>query len=369
MIPSIFLALSAFSLAFTQAEQAPYEKKHAACVEKSVRKSWTDLTATEKQNYIDADLCLMSLPAKAEIPGATSRWDELQYAHAAQVRYIHGVGAFLPFHRYFVAVHDHLIREECDYKGPLPYWDEPSDVGAIGSSSLFSGTPSFGGNGTGKLNCIADGPFKDVVLHFKEDLSTTETCISRMLNDFSFAAAAQENIDDCLAQKTYEDVWRCIEGKPHSAGHGGVLGTMINVMLSPGDPVFYLHHGYLDRVWYEWQSRNLSTRLTEISGGNTPSFSFPPGFNTSFPPGGPPFGGGNGSAPPFGGGAGGGGFNISMPGPDPRFEDYFFDGGNVTTLNHTLWSAGILENVTIADVMDPEGGFVCADFRIPASEA
>lgn len=33
----------------------------------------------------------MSLPPKAGIEGAKSRWDELQYAHAAQARYIHGV--------------------------------------------------------------------------------------------------------------------------------------------------------------------------------------------------------------------------------------------------------------------------------------
>lgn len=57
-----------------------------------------DLTAAEKQNYIDADLCLMTLPPKSGIKGATSRWDELQYAHAAQARYIHNVvGSTLAF--------------------------------------------------------------------------------------------------------------------------------------------------------------------------------------------------------------------------------------------------------------------------------
>lgn len=51
----------------------------------------TDLTTVEKQTYIDADLCLMALPAKSGIKGAVSRWDELQYVHAAQGRYIHHV--------------------------------------------------------------------------------------------------------------------------------------------------------------------------------------------------------------------------------------------------------------------------------------
>ena len=30
--------------------------------------------------------------------------------------------------------------------------------------------------------------------------------------------------------------------------------------------MFYLHHGNLDRVWWSWQSRNLTARTTDISG-------------------------------------------------------------------------------------------------------
>ncbi|KAI0435747.1 Di-copper centre-containing protein [Xylaria telfairii] len=367
MIAVFVLALGALSLVSVQAKQAPYGRKHQACIVKSIRKSWTDLTAIEKQDYIDADLCLMSLPPKSGIKGATSRWDELQYAHAAQARYVHNVGAFLPFHRYFVTVHEHLLRAECNYTGPLPYWDEPLDVGDISRSSLFSGEPSFGGNGTGSNNCIADGPFVNVTLHFKEDLNTTDYCISRSLNNMAFSAAARANVEACLVHQNFGDAWRCLEAKPHGAGHGGVLGTMINILLSPGDPVFYLHHGYLDRVWWRWQSLNLTTRLIEIAGNNTPVFNFPPdGFNFTVPPpfggngtGVPPFGGNGTGVPPFGGGGG-----FAMPPANKAFEDYFNDGGNATTLNHTLWSAGIMENVTIADVMNPEEGFVCADYQL-----
>lgn len=140
---------------------------------------------------------------------------------------------------------------------------------------------------------------------------------------------------------------------------------MMNPALSPGDPVFYLHHGYLDKLWWDWQSLNLSTRLTDIGGNNTASF---PGFGPGGPGfGGNPFGDGNSSfpIPP--------GFpptNGTNPFPFPSrnrtvnkaFTDYFNDGGNVTTLNHTLWSAGIMPNITIGDVMDPRSGFVCAEY-------
>lgn len=49
------------------------------------------LTSDEKSAYIQADLCLMAAPAKSGIPGAITRWDELQYSHIAQASYIHGV--------------------------------------------------------------------------------------------------------------------------------------------------------------------------------------------------------------------------------------------------------------------------------------
>lgn len=41
---------------------------------------------------------------------------------------------------------------------------------------------------------------------------------------------------------------------------------MGDLYTSPADPIFYLHHANLDRLWWSWQKLNLSTRLTDISG-------------------------------------------------------------------------------------------------------
>lgn len=46
----------------------------------------------------------------------------------------------------------------------------------------------------------------------------------------------------------------------------GWLGTIGDLHISPGDPIFYLHHANLDRVWWSWQKLNLKTRLGDISG-------------------------------------------------------------------------------------------------------
>ena len=171
---------------------------------------------------------------------------------------------------------------------------------------------------------------------------------------------------------------------------------MVNVQLSPGDPLFWLHHTWLDSLWWKWQSKNLPARLTEMSGPNIPpqfnftfngTFSPPAGFgpplpclvellgNGTFPPF--PFGNGsnpfNGTFPPanvsnpfLGTSPGNGSFIPPFPTAfkeNKALTGYFNDdGGRFTTMNHTLWSAGIFPNATIAEVMDIRQSNVCAEY-------
>ena len=44
---------------------------------------------------------------------------------------------------------------------------------------------------------------------------------------------------------------------------------MTDVDASPGDPVFYLHHNYLDRLYWQWQQLNPNIRLDLIAGNTT----------------------------------------------------------------------------------------------------
>jgi hypothetical protein len=46
----------------------------------------------------------------------------------------------------------------------------------------------------------------------------------------------------------------------------------LTVVSSPdvdlADPIFYLHHAQLDRLWYIWQQRDPEARLTAYNGHN-----------------------------------------------------------------------------------------------------
>jgi tyrosinase len=50
---------------------------------------------------------------------------------------------------------------------------------------------------------------------------------------------------------------------------------MLNPILSPGDPLFYVHHAFVDKLWWDWQSFNPSDRLYAIGGPNIKDVSRP----------------------------------------------------------------------------------------------
>jgi tyrosinase len=47
----------------------------------------------------------------------------------------------------------------------------------------------------------------------------------------------------------------------HAGGHGFIGGLNGDLFVSAGDPLFYMHHAMLDRVWSIWQSLDFDTRV------------------------------------------------------------------------------------------------------------
>lgn len=295
------------------------------------------LTDDEKTGYLEAEVCLMSQPATLNFPNAQNVWDELQYVHILQTNWVHSDGQFLPWHRYYMAVHANLLRDQCNYTGSLPYWDElaASELSSLGETDVFQ-ADSFGGNGdqADENLCVTDGPFTNLTLRMRYDTTDASTyCLSRNLSDTALPeGATTADVEACMAYENYTTAWTCFAGTVHGAGHSAVRGVMGNVANAAGDPAFFLHHTWLDAMWWKWQSMDLTTRLTDMGGSNIPTASFL-ARNTAF------------------GGT-----------PGAEYTDYSGDEGNVTTLNHVLWMVGLAENVTVADVMDIGGDTMCGEY-------
>lgn len=82
------------------------------------------------------------------------------------------------------------------------------------------------------------------------------TQILRLTDFFTFGSAQSANHNDEFRG------FGSLEGQPHNNVHNSV-GTPYGFMgdfMSPVDPVFWLHHANVDRLWHLWQRFNPSTR-------------------------------------------------------------------------------------------------------------
>lgn len=116
---------------------------------------------------------------------------------------------------------------------------------------------------------------------------------------------------------------------------------MLDSTLSPGDPIFYLHHSWVDKMWWDWQKLDFPARLTDMGGPNVPEARRPGLVSTPGAPENP---------------------SGTLGGTEPWWTDYFGDDGDYTTLNHRIYMAEIYPNVTIGDLMDLNGPLICSEY-------
>ncbi|CAO2658502.1 Nn.00g062250.m01.CDS01 [Neocucurbitaria sp. VM-36] len=298
---ALALILVGISLALSADAALPSTASRGTCTNPSKRLEWRQLSETQKKSYIEAVLCLTKVAAKSGIAGALNRFDDHQAVHNSQTPNIHWVGHFILWHRYFVATYEKALRDECGYTNGQPYWDwsldaEPWNLNSTKpfKSAIFDRHTGFGGNGVivtptadqNPLNitggtgggCVKNGPFipPNFMLNFPETECLKRDFIPWIMNSFADPKLVQK----VLEQEDYTSFARAIENIPsfdepniHGSGHfgvGGVLGTIGNAANSPGDPLFYLHHGNLDRIFWEWQQKDLKTRLHQVGGPIVP---------------------------------------------------------------------------------------------------
>ncbi|KAF3059613.1 hypothetical protein GL218_04835 [Daldinia childiae] len=298
------------------------KKRGEACTRDNltVRRPWGSLSKNERKAYTDAVLCLQSLPAKTPAsvaPGAKSRYDDFVATHILQTPYIHYTGTFLAWHRWFLYNYEQALKNECGYKGSQPYWNWALYANNPAASPIFDGSAySMSGNGeyiakkgpiiltlgdfapvylpagTGG-GCVTSGPFKRMKVNLGPvslplnngsvltgtGLEYNPRCLTRDISAGvnSAYANATSVVNLILNNKNVGDFQMVMQGVPgsgsigvHGGGHYTIGGNPADdVFVSPGEPVFYLHHGMIDLVWWTWQALDYKNRRDAVSGTGT----------------------------------------------------------------------------------------------------
>ena len=156
---------------------------------------------------------------------------------------IHWGPAFLPWHRYFLREFE-LALQKFKPRVTLPYWDwtraDSRDLDKEPWESFFGGRDNKGGrfdHWTYRRNAVPRG---------------TLPRRGEIINE--------------LRATTYYD-YRTMETGSHLPGHTWTGGDM-NSLEAPNDPLFYLHHCNLDRLWAIWQQNNSNAQQYSTDTGH-----------------------------------------------------------------------------------------------------
>ncbi|KAH8648451.1 hypothetical protein BX600DRAFT_442742 [Xylariales sp. PMI_506] len=277
------------------------------CTNPSVRVEWRSMSTADQSAFLSAVNCLIKLPASGAFSdqGSTNRYEDLVAVHYAMVGSVHMHPQFLPWHRYYVAVFEDMLRTECSFTGPLPWWNEPLDAGNFANSPIFTSS-SFGTaalkTSSNQGTCVEDGAFAGLTIHVGG-----EQCLSRAVDEGDTAQCTTDFVNSCNSNSDYANMESCMEYGPHAYGHDGVGAIMSVVSYSPSDPVFFMHHGFVDHSWLLWQNADTASRLYAVDGCT----------------------------------------DSSSPCTAPLTTDY------------VLSSMGLRDQVTVNDVMDTQGGYLC----------
>lgn len=183
------------------------------------RKNFTDLTVDELDRLADA---LNELFDDGMIE---------HHAHHHEEYFSNGIHrgpAFLPWHRHMLLQFEQSLRM-IDARITLPYWDwtraDSRDLDVEPWESFFGGRDNTGGR-------------------FDHWTYTRAAAASGSLPTL-------DDVINELQAATYTD-FRAMEFGSHVPGHTWTGGTMESTS-SPLDPLFYLHHCNVDRLWAIWQ--------------------------------------------------------------------------------------------------------------------
>jgi tyrosinase len=229
-----------------------------------------DLTAAQKKKLVKAILALKNDVDSVLHPGKQKRYDDFVEVHKNAMMgpgmfmpMPHGTPLFYPWHRVLLRQFELALQKAGHSKTiALPYWDWQ----LTGTSNPFTSTFLGGDGDNAQGDRVTSGPFAFSHGKFPVriwDDATGDPALRREFGDdsTSFLPSASQ-IAAGLAKTPYSpgpsSFERVSEGMLHNPVHRWVGGNMADA-TSPNDPVFFLHHAFLDLLWERWKKQHPSS--------------------------------------------------------------------------------------------------------------
>lgn len=227
-----------------------------------VRKNANKLTIKERDAFLDSIVKL----------NQSGQYIELQNMHLEDnSNEIHGRSCFLPWHRAFLLDLERKLQE-INPSITIPYWkfDEKAPT-------VF--TPDFLGipDSTGMVEFSNTNPMVNWKLRLFGLGNGTRIRRGYFgqwnpINQRAFLIRNNDSQTIAVGSKYNEFI--AIEGDPHGMAHISFEGQLSDIGKAPADPLFFLLHCNIDRLWAKWQwinNRYDNNTNSYPNLGNTPN--------------------------------------------------------------------------------------------------
>jgi tyrosinase len=265
-----------------------------------IRKNANNLTPAERNRFIAAFAQLNNQ--------GTGRFTDFRDMHTnVSSPQAHGAAAFLPWHRAYLLDLERELQA-IDPSVALPYWrfDQPAP-------NLF--TLDFIGV-SDNLGTVRFSPSNPLQFWRTDGVQGINR---RPFFPTTQAPPGVRTETQTLALGTTFAAFRTMEGNPHGSAHVSFGGSISSIGTAARDPLFFLLHSNVDRLWAKWQRRNLrfnpalaaayDTRPTNPVGHRLTDTMWPWNGVT-----------GGGRPPTAPGGPLAGSVIVTAPGPQPRVQ-------------------------------------------------
>jgi tyrosinase len=236
----------------------------------NTRKNHADMTKGEKAAFVAAVLALKNNVNSVLNPGKMKRYDDFVQLHKNAMmgpdKFMpmpHRGPLFFPWHR--VALRQFELALQSAVNDPniaVPYWNWELS----GKNNPFTDDFMGGDGDAAQGHRVVSGPFAYATKKFPIrvwDKSTGDAGLLREFgNDPTAFLPTPAQVASALTKIPYSPApssWEVIcETGLHNPVHNWVGGNMGDA-TSPNDPIFFLHHCYIDLLWENWKKHHPTT--------------------------------------------------------------------------------------------------------------
>src|SRR5215813_14044358 len=173
-------------------------------------------------------------------------WNRMTQVHVDNCP--HANWYFLPWHRAYLIMFERICRQMSgDPNFALPYWDwtEQRQIPPAFTASTVGG----------RANPLFDATREAAATDSLREADVGPSVIERIMAETEFEnfGSSRPTGQTSTEARWLREIGRTteLEGRPHGGVHVFVGGDMGD-MISPRDPIFFLHHCNVDRLWARW---------------------------------------------------------------------------------------------------------------------